>query len=208
MLTESFITFFKHFKINSVIRLLIFSDFLIWSANQFFVPIFAVFVVEQIPGASIETVGISSAIYFIVRSIFEIPVGLLIDRTRAEKDDLYFAFGGTLMSAFIFFSYSFITEIWQLYFVQVLLGIGYAVAFPGWWSMFTRHIDKKKEALEWSLYDVTLALGMAGASALGGVLAFRYGFHLVFFLAGLTTFIGAFFLLSLRKKICRHEREC
>lgn len=198
----------QQLHINWVIKILILSDFLIWSAQQLYAPIFAVFVTDQIAGGSLEVVGISSSIYFIVRSIVEAPIGMWIDRTKAEKDDLYTALWGTCLTALVMFGYPFITEVWQLYLAQVVLGIGAAIAFPGWYSIFTQHIDKNKEALEWSLYDVLLGLGMAGAAALGGFLATVYGFDALFTLSGVSTIIGALLLLSIRKKICKRELFC
>lgn len=195
-------------KMNWVIKILIISDFLIWVSYQLFAPIFAVFVTDQLFGGSLEVVGISSSIYFVAKSVVEAPVGMWIDRTRAETDDLLTALVGTILTALVFFSYNFMTDIWQLYVAQGILGIGAAVAFPGWYSIFTRHIDKHKEALEWSLYDVLLGIGMAGSAALGGFLATEYGFSLVFNLAGVSTIVGAILLLTIRNKICRRENFC
>ncbi len=208
MYSKHVVRFFNQLQVNWVIKLLILSDFLIWSAQQFFVPVFAIFLTEQIHGATIEVIGITTAIYLIVRSIFEIPVGMWLDRTKAEVDDLYAAFLGTVLTALVFLSYNFITEVWQLYIAQMLWGVGSAVAFPGWYAIFTKHIDKNKEALEWSLYDVVLGIGMAATAAVGGFLATEYGFKAIFIIAAASTLLGAFLLLSLRDKICRRESQC
>lgn len=208
MYSKHVVRFINQLQVNWVIKLLIMSDFLIWSAQQFFVPIFAIFVTQHVHGATVEVVGVTTAIYLIVRSIFEIPVGMWLDRTKAETDDLYAAVFGTILTSFVFFSYNFITDVWQLYAAQALWGIGSAIAFPGWYSIFTQHIDKNKEALEWSLYDVILGIGMAAAAALGGFLAQEYGFSALFMLASISTFLGALLLLSLKQKICRREKDC
>lgn len=208
MYAKHVIRFLNQLQINWVIKILILSDFLIWSAQQFFVPIFAIFLTEHIHGATVEVVGISTAIYLIVRSIFEIPVGMWLDRTKTEVDDLYAAFFGTVLTALVFFSYNFISDVWQLYMAQAFWGIGSAIAFPGWYSIFTRHIDKNKKALEWSLYDVVLGVGMAAAAAVGGFLVTQYGFQTLFILAGVSTLLGALLLLSLKDKICKREVFC
>lgn len=208
MYSRAVARFVRQFRINWVIKILIVSDFLIWSAQQLFAPVFAVYVTQQIAGGSLEVIGISASIYFIIRSIVEAPVGLWIDRTKSEKDDLYTAFWGTLLTALVMFWYTFMTQVWELYLAQVVLGIGAAIAFPGWYSIFTRHIDKNKEALEWSLYDVLLGLGMAAAAALGGFMATVYGFDVLFNLAGVGTILGALLLLTLRNKICKREVFC
>ncbi|MBM5789901.1 MFS transporter [Candidatus Parcubacteria bacterium] len=205
MYSRAVARFMTQFKVNWVIKILIVSDFLIWSAQQLFAPVFALFIAGQIEGGSLETAGIAVAIYFVVRSIVEAPVGIWNDRTKAESDDLYTAFFGTMMTAFVMFGYTAMTQVWELYLGQALLGVGAAIAFPGWYSIFTRHIDKNKEAFEWSLFDTLLGLGMAGSAALGGLLATRYGFNTLFLLAGIGTMLGALLLLSIRHKICQRE---
>ena len=193
------IRFMRQFKINRIVKILIVSDFLIWSTNQLFAPVFAIYVTDNIVNGGIEVVGFSAAIYLVTKSIFEIPVGMYIDKTETEHDDLYSAMIGTIMTGLTMFCFMYITQIWQLYLLQAILGIGAAIAFPGWYSIFTKHVDKHKEAFEWSLYDVLLGMGMAAAAGLGGVLVAMYGFDLVFVIAGVSAIIGALFLLMVRK---------
>ena len=191
----------KNYQINIVIKILILSDFMIWSAANLVAPDFAIFIANTIPGGSIEAVGIATMIYFIVKSITEVPVGLYIDRSKSERDDLYTAVFGTVLSASVYFLYPEITAVWHLYFLQGFAGLAAACAFPGWYSIFTRHVDKSKEAFEWSLYDVMLGIGMAITAALGAFMVDAFGFNIVFYIIGVATLLGAFFLLIIRNRI-------
>lgn len=201
MYSRTIIRSIAHYKVNTIIKVLIASDFIVWSSYQLFAPIFAVFVTDNIYSGSLAVVGIASALYLVSKSIFEIFVGVYVDRTRSEKDDLYTAIFGTFLTAVVYFLYIIIGSVWELYGVQILLGIGSAIAYPGWYSIFTHHIDKGKEAFEWSLYDVLTGLGMAGSAALGGLLADRYGFDVLFAVVGITTIIGGFLLVLVRSKV-------
>lgn len=96
---------------------------------------------------------------------------------------------------------NYINTVSQLYILQGLLGLSAAIAYPGWYSIFTKHIDKNKEAFEWSLYDVLLAMGMTLASALGGIMAQRFGFSVIFTISAISTILGAFLLLLVRKSL-------
>lgn len=207
MISRQITSFIKNYEINRVIKVLIVSDFLIWSSNQLFAPIFALFVTSNLYNGNIEVVGFSAGIYLFTKSIFEIPVGIFIDKNKGELDDLYTAFIGTLLSGIIIFLFNYINTVSQLYILQGVLGLSAAIAFPGWYSIFTRHIDKNKEALEWSLYDVLLAIGMAFASALGGMMAQRFGFSIIFTISALTTISGAFLLLLIKKKLYRATKN-
>ncbi|MDX9893066.1 MAG: MFS transporter [Patescibacteria group bacterium] len=191
----------KNYQINLVIKILTISDFAVWSSYQLLMPIFAIFVTNKIPNGSIEVVGIASALCLLAKSVFEIPVGIYIDKHRGEKDDLYTSIFGTVLTAAVYFAYIFVGSIWELYLLQILLGLAAALAFPGWRSIFTRHLDKNKEALEWSLYDVITGFGMAASAALGGFIATIFGFDVLFIVVSVLTLIGAAMLLMIKDKI-------
>jgi MFS family permease len=195
------------YNVNWVVKILIISDLIIWSAGQLFTPVFALFIEDHLSNDPIQVVGTAVAIYLITRSICEIPVGIFVDRTHSEKDDLVTAVIGTVIMAIAYFLYTTIGEVWQLYLLQVLLGFGTAVAFPGWYSMFTRHIDKTKEAFSWSLYDVSLGAGMAVAAALGSIIASQFGFQILFYIASAMTLLGAITLCTVKGQIFRSHHH-
>ncbi len=189
------------YKMNPVIKLLILSDFIIWTSYQLVIPIFAIYVVTTLEGATIEVVGIATAVYLITKSIFEVPFGIYIDKKKGERDDLFFAVVGVLISAVAYVLFAFVTSAVQLYGVQALLGFGAAMAYPGWYALFTHHIDKGKEGLEWSLYDVILGIGMAASAAVGGFVAESYGFDVLFFVVAALVACGGMVLILARKSI-------
>lgn len=84
----------------------------------------------------------------------------------------------------------------QLYFVQFLYGLTSALTLPGWYAIFTRHIDKRHEGMEWGVYTTFVDLGGAAAAGIGGFLASNFGFNNLFIIASVVSFIGALFLLG------------
>lgn len=190
----------KRFKINLVVKIMIVSDYTIWSSYQLLAPVFAIFVTDKVHG-SIETVGIASAIFLISKSIFEIPIGLFIDKTKSEKNDFYTVFIGTALMSAAYLMYIFVTNVFHLYLVQFFLGFASALTYPGWRTIFSHHVDKGREAFEWSLYDVVIGLGMASTAALGGFIADRYGFDTLFLIVASCTFVGALTLFLIKDSI-------
>lgn len=188
------------YKINIIIKILILSDFLIFAAYQLFTPIFAIFISEKI-SADLEVIGIATGIFLFSKALFEMPVGIMIDKSKSENDDLLAAIVGTVLVGIVYFSYNFISSISQLYVLQGFLGLGGAIAYPGWYTIFTRHIDKGKEGFEWSLYDVLLGIGMAASAALGGFIADKYSFQVLFILVAMVTFSGALLLFLIKDRI-------
>jgi len=74
-------------KINNLIKILTFSDVVIISGWGLTNPLFAVYVTQQIKGGNLELVGLATAIYWITRSLLQLPFAKLIDLVKGEIDD-------------------------------------------------------------------------------------------------------------------------
>lgn len=183
--------------VNKIIKTLVLGDVLFFSAFGLIGPIFAVFVTGQIPGATVATAGFAATINLLIRAALQMPIARYIDKHKGEKDDFFLMVIGSLLVSLVPFIYLFIETIPQLYLAQALLGIGGAFANPGWYAIFTRHIDKTKEGTEWTLENVSVALAAAGAAALGGLIASKFGFQTLFLMVGILAFVGLVIQISL-----------
>lgn len=178
-------------RINHVIRTLVISDFFVNSGFSIFAPILAVFVTKQITGGSLVVVGFAAAIFQILKSVTQIPVARLLDRTKSQNDDFYSMLFGSLVSAIIPFLYIFATESYHIYIIQAIYGIGAGFSIPPWYAIFSKHLDKLHENFEWSLESVGIGISGAIAAALGGILAQKFGFNFVFVIGGIIAVFGA-----------------
>ncbi len=170
----------KHYflkEINTVVKLLIASDIVLIGSYGLLTPVFALFVEDFVRGGNATVAGVAAGIYLFTKSAFQIPVAVLLDKIKGEKDDFYFLFFGSIAMSLIPLSYLFVYEPWHLYLAQFALGIFTALTFPSFMAMFTRHIDSKKEGTEWGVYYTLTDLASASLSAVGGYLASVYGFH-------------------------------
>lgn len=178
-------------RISHTIQVLITSDFLINAGMSVFAPVFAVFVTKQITNGSVEVVGFAAATAQIVKSVLQIPVARWLDRNHGEYDDFYSMVAGSCVIASTPFMYLLATQAWHLYVIQAWFGIGAALAVPPWYAIFTRHIDKMRENIEWSLESVGIGISGAGAAALSGIIVTHYGFNWAFFVGGIFAVFGA-----------------
>lgn len=201
MLSKIFGASLKNYNINPIVKVKIMSDFVFWSASNLVTPILAVFIADRLEGGSLEVVGISATLYLLTKSLVEIPTGMLVDKTKSEKDDLVTLVIGTLIQSSVYFLMPLVSEVNHIYLAQIFLGLGAAIAAPGWYKMFTRHMDKEEEGFEWSLYDVVVAIGMALTAAIGGIIASRYGFDNLFIIVGALMLISAFIPLFIKNKL-------
>ena len=183
--------------VNKIIRILFLGDIMFFSAFGLIGPIFAIFVTNQIAGATIATVGFAATINLLTKALAQMPVARYIDRHKGEKDDFFFMVVGSTLISIVPFIYLFIETPLHLYMAQVILGIGGALTNPGWFAIFTRHIDKGKEGTEWTLENVGIGLVSAGAAALGGIMAERLGFSNLFLIVGILSLVGLIIQISL-----------
>lgn len=195
------IGFFNVQQFNAVIRILTISDVITISGFGLISPIFAIFIVGNISGGSIEVVGIAMTIFLLTKSLGQIPSGIIIDRIKGERDDFWVMLVGSLCYSLIPLLYIIISTPAQLYFVQFIYGLAVAVTYPSWFAIFTRHIDHDREGIEWGVYNTLIDLGAAGAAAIGGFAASKFGFIPLFVVISLLSFIGSAFLILIQKEL-------
>ncbi len=197
-------------SINKVVKILISSDLFLNSGWGLLGPVFAIFVLENIavgnPAEGVKIAGFASLTYWVVKSSLQIPIGKYLDKNHGEKDDFWFVVSGTFLAGLAPFGFIFASQPWHIYGFQVIHAIGMAMAIVSWNAIFTRHIDKGREALEWGLDSTALGFGAGIAGALGGILAAAFGFKLIFILVGSFTIIAAGLLLLIHKEIAPKDK--
>ncbi len=191
--------------INKIIKILITSDFFLNLGWGLLSPIFAIFIIENITigdaSAAVRVAGFASLSYWAVKSMLQIPIGRYLDKNHGEKDDFWFMVTGTFIAGFIPLGYLFSSAPWHIYFLQIIYAVGMSMAFPSWLAIFTRHIDKGKEALEWGIESTFLGAGAGIAGAVGGIIAAIFGFKIVFIFVSIFTFFSVLLLLLIKKDI-------
>ena len=191
----------NYLKVNQVIKYLILADLIFWSGWGLLSPIFGVFVIKNIEGGSLSVIGLASGIYWILKSLLRIPIGIFLDSRRGEEDDFWFLFFGLVLSSLVPFGYLMAKYPWHIYLLQSLQAFGMAMALSGWTAIFTRHIDQGKEATEWGLDATFVGLGIGISGILGGMIAQIFGFKTVFVLVGISGLLAASLLFGILKKI-------
>ena len=188
-------------NINKVIRVLITSDFLLQSGWGLIGPIFAIFLTKQIQGGSLEMVGFIAATYWITKSVIQPFIANYLDKNHGEKDDFVFLIGGMYIANLIPLGYIFSTLPWHIFSLEFVRGLAMACVVPTWAGVFTRHIDKGREAFSWSLESTGLGFAAGLAGAFGGILASILGFKIVFILVTIFGLISSSVLLLIRHQV-------
>jgi MFS family permease len=191
--------------INKVIKTLVISDLFLNLGWGLLSPVFAIFILERISnnGAlqAAEIAGLAALFYWIPKSFFEIPIAIYLDKKHGERDDFWSMFIGMSIISLIPIGYTFSSAPWHIYILQVIYAAGMAMALPSWLAIFTRHIDKGKEAFEWGLETAAIGTGAGIAGGLSGVLVAILGFKILFIFVSLFTLFSALLLLLIRNHV-------
>jgi len=186
-------------KLNKIIKLLILSDLSLLFGWGLVSPILAIFITDNIQGGDVKVAGIAVGIYWLFKSVLQVPISSYLDKNHGEKDDYYFLIAGTLLVSLTPFGFIFSTLPWHIYLLQIIHAIGAALALPAWCGIFTRHIAKGTEAQSWALDSSALGIGAGAAGIIGGLVAETFGFNPLFIAVGILGFVATFLCLFIKK---------
>lgn len=158
-------------------------------------PIFSIFIIEEIPGASIFTAGAVVSIYWITKSIVQMPTAVILDKNLGERDDFFTLILAMVLAGATALAFLTVKSVAGLYFVALLYGVSFGLYVPAWSGIFSRHMDKDHYSFDWSLDSTIIGAASGVAAFLGGALAKWAGFELVFILTSIFSFASAFLLL-------------
>lgn len=191
--------FLKSF--NPVVKILIISDIAIVGGGGLIGPVFALFIENFIVGGNAATAGIAAAVFLFTKSLCQIPSAHIIDKIRGEKDDFWFLFSASVLMSLIPLLYLLVDKPVELYVVQFLYGVIAATTFPSFMSIFTKHIDKGREGVEWGVYFTMTDLISAAFASVGGLLAVTYGYHYLIIVVSAMQFMGAMLIYPIKRYI-------
>lgn len=145
--------------------------------------------------------GIAIGIYWLTRSVLQIPIANYLDKNHGEKDDYYALISGTLLTSLVPLGYIFASLVWHVYVLQIVYALGMAFVIPSWAGIFTRHIDKGREALSWSVDSSAFSIGTGISGIVGGVVAKNFGFIPLFIAISFMAASAAVLCLLIRNDI-------
>src|SRR3989344_1028974 len=190
----------SHFHVNPIVKAYIVSESLLWAAWNFSTPIFAVFVVSNIAGGSIEVAATGYSVHLIARVLFELICGRYLMSTN-DKKKFYVAIIGMCILSIGYLGFAVSGNVVQVFLFYIVLGAGLGIASPAKNTLFAMHLDKNKESSEWGIADGATFVAMALASALGGFIATAYGFPVLFVISSIVSILSVVpYILYLEKK--------
>ena len=156
---------------------------------------FYVLHVENLSGG-IEKMGLAFSIMVLVQSATTYFAGRFSDKLGRRL----FLLAAAYADAIILFLYTIITDTYQLYILQALLGITNGIVGTISTSLLGDLTIKEKRGRSIGKFNAVVSLASAAGLALGGYLAKLYGIKFLFYIASIVVALSTILLFFIKEQ--------
>lgn len=146
-------------------------------------------------GGSIENFGIAVGLVVLSGAFTSLVAGKYSD-SIGRKPLLII---GGYASAIIVFLYTVINSIWQLYLLQIFSGLIISIFKTSESAYLADITEKQKRGADIGKYDAYVGFAEAIAIFLGGFLAGKFGFEIIFYVVSIIFLISTTIMFKLRE---------
>lgn len=179
-------------------HLLIFNQLFNVLASNLLAPVYTTYVKKL--GGDLVTAGFAVAINAVVMGIVILISGRFAQKYHSERLELVIGYVLLMLAAA---GYLAIKTPDQLFFVQIISGVGSAIAQPSFNGLLSSVIRRGSYTIEWADYLGIAYFVIGIASIIAGVVAQNFGFNVLFYIMILSegiSVIGAIYLYETSKK--------
>lgn len=164
-------------------------------AGSLFGPLYALYVSRL--DNSITAISFSWSVFMLSSTLFSYLIGKYGDKLKEQE---YLLAAGFFVRGLAWVGYIFVDNLVWLIVLQVFLGLGEAMGTPSWNAIFAKHLDNKKEVMEYSSWNVINNLMVATATVVGGFIASYFGFNALFVIMSSLAFVSFFGVIATPRK--------
>lgn len=175
-------------KINRSLKVLFILNSIFVFAGSLLGPLYAIYVSKI--DSKIISVSLTWAVFMFSSTLFMYFVSKYGDRLKEQE---YLLAGGYLIRCLAWIGYIFVSNLTGIIVLQVALGFGEALGSPSWNAIFAKHLDERREMMDYSSWNIISNLMIAAATVVGGIIVTYLGFNFLFVtmsLLALISFIG------------------
>ncbi|MBC7130600.1 MFS transporter [Candidatus Bathyarchaeota archaeon] len=140
-------------------------------------PVYPIFVVNRF-AASVLDIGFLYAVFGVVTALFQIIAGKLAD--SYGKEHIFFL--GVMMGALCSLSYICASSLEQLYIIEFMFGISYAMQRPSLLAFMIELSDRKSRSTVLGMFESIYEMIEALAALLATIIISQVGFETLFFI--------------------------
>jgi MFS family permease len=197
---------------NRTIGILTLSDVFVWGIYMVAYPLQGIYMTYKYGYDSIQYLAVGLSIYYFMRAILQVPIGILLDRVKSDNDEIWSLGIGSLFIGLNFVLFPFTQNPIQYYLVMGLAGIGASFNLLGWRKLFAKNLDKNKEGQSYAAYEAVMSFCTGIFSLVSGKLSsINYQIFTDFFIVvGVITIVGGLtvvmFLFKTKRKTQVNEK--
>ena len=158
-------------------------------------PIYAIFV-RSIGGDILEA-GAAWSIFMIISGVGIFFMGRIENKLRKDK---FFMICGYSLICLGFLGYYFISNVTQLFIIQIVLGIGTMIVIPARDSFYTQYLEKGKFTSQWAAWESVAYITSGLGALIGAFIAKIFGFKYLFLIMFTMSFVGLILSMQLNDK--------
>ncbi|MBT6401254.1 MFS transporter [candidate division WWE3 bacterium] len=193
-------------NISKPTNILIFTDSIFFSGMAIVDVVFGVFIVQQVPNATVASLGTGAALYTLGILITEPIFASLYNKDTKGNKAFYGYITGNFIKTLLRLAFIMINSVTAFYIIYFLHGIAHSIAFPSFSKVFTQSISKGNESLAWGYKDFMLSLGKIITLFTSGYIVLAFGYQLLFLISASILFLsGVIYPLLKRKYFLNHS---
>jgi predicted MFS family arabinose efflux permease len=192
-------SYFKQSRANLfVTNALIAINVMIIASGGFMTPLWSNFVLKI--GGDLQTAGIAVSIFSVVIGVFMCIAGWI--EHRYQNDEWFMCFSQLIVFG-SYTAYLFVQHPWQLYLVQVGLGIGGAFQTPVICAIYQRYFSQKESTLFWAIWNGFFNIALGAGALVSSLLVAHFNYQIMFkslsALAGICLLANIALMMHIRK---------
>jgi len=192
-------------------KILAATDLILASAFGMILPILPIFLIEKIDDATILTIALAYSIFFVSKAFFSWIFGLFLthgDYFKRIRSGLFF---GSLLITVTPIIYLYATSMTHIFLGQIVLGLGFALLKTSWMHLTHQTVEEFFHETILHAHGFILTFCLAIAAAVGGFIAYNFGFtillHSMTALGFIATFLSIIFGGVKDKKSTKTRRK-
>lgn len=183
--------------VNRPLRVILATNILVLVAAGMLAPIYAVFV-ERIGGDLLDA-GIAAALFAVAAGFTTLIAGRFSDRAKHKE---FIVAASYLLTGVGFLLYLWVGTVWQLFALQVAIGLVQASYTPAFDGLYTAFIGSRKQASSrWSLWEASNYFSIAIGAFLGAAVVTFWGFDALFIFMATLCFAAGGYVFLVRRKV-------
>lgn len=181
---------------NKPIRILLWTNSFILVAGAMLGPIYALFV-EKIGGDLLDA-SYAFGAFALAAGITTLISGKYSDK---HKEPELIVVLGYLIIGLGYIGFLLVDNIWSLFVVQIIIGLGGAIYAPAFDAIYSQHLDGHKTGREWGAWEAINYFSSAIGAVSGGLIAALLGFNFLFIAMAILCFASAAYIYFLPRKV-------